>query len=214
MNTLEEYSHNMTNRMQKGLETIQFFPNVTLVPEVPTWTKDLFRSLDIFNISTQSTNNNLDEMSKKVQKDLDKIGSMTNMTLVNPFQIFNLTNLNVTNLDIFRKVQADLDKMKNELTNPFNIFNNVTTNLNKTQKLPNDFANMQLLPNITWNNIFNGTHINITNLDIFNVTKKIQTALDSMKVFMKKNAVVQKKQKADEFCKEMTKKGFNPCISI
>ncbi len=190
MNTLGEYSHNMTNRMQKGLETIQFFPNVTLVPEVPTWTMDLFRSLDIFNISTQSTNNNLDEMSKKVQKDLDKIGSMANLTLVNPFQIFNLTNLNVTNLDIFKKVQTDLDKMKilpnltwpNELTNPFSILNNVTTNLNVTQKIQNDFANIQLLPNITWNNIFNGTHINITNLDIFNVTKKFQTDLDNMKV--------------------------------
>ena len=55
-----------------------------------------------------------------------------------------------------------------------------------TQKIQSDLDKIQLLPNMTWPkelmNIFNATNLNMTNLDFFNVTKKMQNDLDKIQV--------------------------------
>ena len=128
LDSIGKISENVNNRMQKGLESFQNATLLPPVPEVPSWTKDLLKSLDIFNLTTSVTNAtlaspldifnvtrrvqqdqdnaplfpNLDifNVTGKVQSDLNKIQNATS-TIMNPFNLFNMTHLNMTHLDIF-----------------------------------------------------------------------------------------------------------------
>ena len=104
---------------------------------------DRIQLLDIFNVT------------KKVETDLAKIQNVTSATvmmMINPFNLFNLTQLNMTNLDIF-----NLTKQVHQELDPIQLLPNVTTVVK-----PFDLFNVTQI------------NVNVTNMDFLNVTKKIQ----------------------------------------
>jgi hypothetical protein len=138
------------------LDGLQILPNMT-------WTKDLIRNLDLFNMSSNlnATNEHLVNMTKKVQSDLVSMKLLPNITLpemqhvLQHLDIFNITKLdifNVTKLDIFNVTKLD-------------IFNGTNLDIFNVTKLD--------IFNVTKLDIFNVTRFdlfNMTSFDILNAT--------------------------------------------
>jgi len=152
LNKIEE----MSNRMQKKLEQINLLPNVSLplIPDLPGITLDIVQSLDMFNLTSKSNFNATRNAPAKLHQDLANLFHLN-------MDIFNMSGKVLNEVESTKQILPNISSSSelNPLALNQQIFNSSQTK-NHRKQLQND--------------PFRISKLNMTNFNIFNITKHVQ----------------------------------------